>query len=57
MGVHRCVGRHVARLEAVAVLGALLDRIETISFAGEPRQHLNNTLRGWESMPVKVTLA
>jgi cytochrome P450 len=57
MGVHQCVGQHVARLEAVAVLGALLDRIESISFVGKPRKHLNNTLRGWESMPVKVTLS
>lgn len=54
MGVHQCVGQHVARLEAVAVLDALLDRVASIELAGEPVRHLNNTLRGWESMPVRV---
>ena len=53
MGIHQCVGQHVARLEAVTVLDALLDRIETIELAGTPVRHLNNTLRGWERIPVR----
>ena len=56
MGIHQCVGQHVARLEAVTVLDALLDRIETIELAGAPVRHLNNTLRGWERMPVRVRI-
>lgn len=56
MGIHQCVGQHVARLEAIAVLDALLDRVERIELLGTPRRHLNNTLRGWEQMPVRVTL-
>ena len=55
MGLHQCVGQHIARLEALALLEALLDRVESIELTGIPRRHLNNTLRGWESMPVRVT--
>ncbi|WP_460773127.1 cytochrome P450 [Microbacterium sp. GXF7504] len=54
MGLHQCVGQHIARLEATAVLEALLDRVETIELTAEPTRHLNNTLRGWERMPVRM---
>ena len=45
MGIHQCVGQHVARLEAICVLDALLDRVVDIELAGPERRHLNNTLR------------
>ncbi|WP_425826150.1 cytochrome P450 [Streptomyces fractus] len=54
MGIHQCVGQHVARLEAEALLTALARRIDHIELAGEPRRHLNNTLRSWSSLPVRV---
>jgi cytochrome P450 len=56
-GLHLCVGQHVARLEAEAVLTALARRVETIQLAGPTRRHHNNTLRAWESIPVRVRLA
>jgi cytochrome P450 len=55
MGLHQCVGQHIARLEATAVLGALLDRVASIELTDTPTRHLNNTLRGWEHMPVRVS--
>lgn len=55
MGIHQCVGQHVARLEAESVLTALLARVKTLELAGEPVIHLNNTLRGFESVPLRVT--
>ncbi|MEW2357097.1 cytochrome P450 [Spirillospora sp. NPDC029432] len=54
MGLHQCVGQHVARLEAEAVLTALAARVERIELDGPPERHLNNTLRAWASMPVRV---
>ena len=54
-GLHQCVGQHVARLEAEALLGALAARVERIELAGPPRRHHNNTLRAWESIPVRLT--
>ena len=55
MGLHQCVGQHVARLEAEAVLTALARRIRTIELAGPTRRHHNNTLRAWESIPVRLS--
>jgi cytochrome P450 len=57
MGIHQCVGQHVARLEAEALLTALARRVRRIELAGEPRRHLNNTLCAWSSMPLRVHLA
>lgn len=54
MGLHQCVGQHVARLEAECMLRALAARVRAIEPAGEPRRHLNNTLRAWESLPVRL---
>jgi len=55
MGIHQCVGQHVARLEAEALLTALARRVERIELAGPARRHHNNTLRAWESLPVSVS--
>jgi len=56
MGIHQCVGQHVARLEAEALLTALLPRVERIELAGPTRRHHNNTLRAWESIPLRLHL-
>ncbi|MGX5656389.1 cytochrome P450, partial [Geodermatophilus nigrescens] len=55
MGIHQCVGQHVARLEAEALLTALARRVRAIEPAGTPVRHHNNTLRAWESLPVRLT--
>ncbi|MCW2676613.1 MAG: cytochrome [Modestobacter sp.] len=54
MGIHQCVGQHVARLEAEALLTALARRVATIEPAGPTKRHHNNTLRAWESIPVRM---
>jgi cytochrome P450 len=53
-GIHQCVGQHVARLEAEALLTALAQRVERIELAGTPVRHHNNTLRAWQSLPLRV---
>jgi len=55
MGIHQCVGQHVARLEAVSLITALLERVESIEMTGKPQRHLNNTMRALSSLPVRVT--
>lgn len=57
MGIHQCVGQHVARLEAEAILTALARRVASLRPAAPAKRHHNNTLRAWESIPVEVTLA
>jgi 4-methoxybenzoate monooxygenase (O-demethylating) len=54
MGLHQCIGQHVARLEAEALLGALARRVERLELAGEPERHHNNTLRAWGSLPMRL---
>ena len=55
MGLHQCVGQPIARLEMEIVLQQLLEKFETIELAGEPVPFIHNVLRGFESVPVKVT--
>jgi cytochrome P450 len=54
-GIHACVGRMIARLEGDVVLRALAERVTTIELDGQPRRQLNNTLRGLDALPLKVT--
>ncbi|MFE7168147.1 cytochrome P450 [Streptomyces sp. NPDC057616] len=54
MGIHQCVGQHVARLEAEALLTALVRRVDRFELTGTPRRHPNNTLRSWTSLPLRV---
>ncbi|NWJ72700.1 cytochrome P450 [Pseudonocardia sp. ICBG1122] len=54
MGLHQCVGQHVARLEAEALLTALARRIERIEAVDEPTRHLNNTMRAFAHQPLRL---
>ncbi|MXW20924.1 MAG: cytochrome P450 [Gammaproteobacteria bacterium] len=51
-GSHSCLGRHLAQLEMESLLRAMAPRVSRIE-AGEPRLAINNTLRGFASLPVK----
>lgn len=54
-GIHACWGQLIARVESEAVLGALLDRVDTLVLDGEPKVRLNNSLRAFSSLPVRVS--
>lgn len=54
MGIHQCIGQHVARLEATSLITALLPRVTRLELAGEPRPHLNNSLHGLSSLPLRL---
>lgn len=56
-GIHQCVGQHIARLEASTILNVLAKRITSFEISGPTRRHHNNTLRAWESLPVRVRTA
>ncbi|MCA1471529.1 cytochrome P450 [Bradyrhizobium sp. IC3195] len=56
-GIHACIGQMIARLEGELIFGELARRVKTIELAAEPKRRLNNSLRGLESMPVRVTPA
>ena len=53
-GIHQCLGQTVARMEAEALLKALIPRVREIRLAGEPVRRLNNTLHALASLPVEL---
>lgn len=53
-GIHMCVGQNIARLEAEALVIALAARVSRIEPAGEPAIRLNNTLRSYASLPLRL---
>ena len=57
LGIHFCLGAHLARLEASIVLGELLDRSVSIELAGEPAWNGNPTLRGLARLPLSFRAA
>ena len=56
-GIHGCVGQAIARLESEALFGALAKRGVSLEMTGEPTRRLNNTLRGLETLPLRVIAA
>jgi 4-methoxybenzoate monooxygenase (O-demethylating) len=56
-GIHQCVGQNLARLEAECLLTALAERVRAWEFVGPGRRRPNNTLRAWDSLPVRAHLA
>ncbi|MEE4597597.1 cytochrome P450 [Streptomyces sp. DSM 41524] len=58
-GPHSCAGTHLAHMEITAVLGALAHASPTLRLvpSAPPCRQLNNTLRGWASLPLTTTPA
>jgi hypothetical protein len=54
-GIHGCVGQAVARLESEAIFGALAKRVATFEITGKVERRLNNTLRGLDTLPLRIT--
>jgi 4-methoxybenzoate monooxygenase (O-demethylating) len=53
-GIHGCVGQAVARLETEAILTALARRVVSFGLTSEPARRLNNTLRGFDTLPLRI---
>ena len=56
-GTHACAGQGLARLEMEAMLTALVRQVGRIELAGEPRWALNNTIRCYEELPLRLISA
>ena len=56
-GVHMCMGMHLARREIILLLEALRRRVSRFELLDAPKIAMNNTIRAYASMPVKVHLA
>lgn len=56
-GVHACVGRVLAGLEADALLGAVVRHIQSFEVAGEPEPWMTSIGHGPEKLPVRFIAA
>ena len=56
-GVHMCIGMHLARREMILLLEALRRRVERFELLGAPEIAMNNTIRAYSKLPVRVHLA
>jgi cytochrome P450 len=56
-GTHACAGQGLARLEMQAMLSALLDRVNRIEPAGQPTWALNNVIRCYQHLPLRLISA
>ena len=57
VGIHACVGRHLATLESEVLLQTLAAKVRRIELTGEPVPDANNALRGLRELPMKLTAA
>lgn len=56
-GPHFCLGAALARMEGEVGLRALFDRFPDLALAGPPRRRPTRVLRGFASMPVRLSPA
>jgi cytochrome P450 len=56
-GIHSCVGRVLAQLEAEALLGAIIRHIERFEPAGEPEPWMTTIGHGPARLPVRIVAA
>jgi cytochrome P450 len=54
MKIRQCIGQMVARLEAQALLKAIIPPVREIRLAGKPVRWLNNTLHALASLPIEL---
>ena len=56
-GAHQCLGLHLARLEMRILFNELLDRIDTIEIAGEPKRAHSSFVGGLKTLPLRFSAA
>ena len=54
-GAHQCLGLHMARLEMKILFNELLDRLDSIELAGEPKRANSTFVGGLKTLPLKFT--
>ena len=54
-GLHRCVGERLAELQLRVVWEEILKRFGPIEVVGEPRRVMSTFVKGYESLPVRIT--
>ena len=55
-GAHQCLGLHLARLEMRILFEELLDRLDTVELAGEPRRASSTFVGGLKTLPLRFSV-
>lgn len=53
-GVHTCMGLHLARRELINLVDAMRTRVRSWELAGDAEPAMNNSIRAFASLPVRV---
>lgn len=56
-GAHACAGQGLARLETTAMLKALIERVDHIELTGLPIWGINNIIRSYAQLPIRLVAA
>jgi cytochrome P450 len=56
-GAHQCLGLHMARLEMRVLFEELLDRLDGIELAGEPKRSNSSFVGGLKTLPLRYKAA
>jgi cytochrome P450 len=56
-GAHQCLGLHLARMEMKILFEVLLDRIESVELAGQPKRSKSTFVGGPKTLPLKFKTA
>lgn len=56
-GAHQCLGLHLARLEMRILFNELLDRIDSVELAGEPKRSKSSFVGGLKTLPIRYQAA
>ena len=54
-GIHRCLGMRLAELQLKIVWQEMLKRFKNIEVVGEPKRVYSSFVRGYESLPVRIS--
>lgn len=53
-GTHLCMGLHLARREMINLIEAMRTRVKRWILTGEPEMSMNNTIRAFAKLPIRV---
>jgi cytochrome P450 len=54
-GIHACVGQVIARAESETLLEELARRVQRLEPAGASERWLNNSVRAWGTLPLRIS--
>jgi cytochrome P450 len=54
-GIHRCVGLRLAELQLKIIWEEILQRFESIEVVGEPKRPYSSFVKGFETLPVRIS--